>query len=213
MAAINIRHKLVTVIVILWRTRRRRQKTKAKSKSKFWISPLNVERSLLGAYNSTALLAKENDCFKFFKYTRMSPEWFDHLLSLIRPKIKNKYKVRPPISAEERLAAALRYLASGDSRQSISYQYKMGKYYKRNYWWGMWWESLVDFVKTPSIPQDWENIIKDFDEIWNMPHCLGTIDSKHIAMRQPKHSGSLWHNYWGFFSLVLLAICDARYLF
>ena len=46
-----------------------------------------------------------------------------------------------------------------------------------------------------------------------MPHCLGTIDSKHIAMRQPKHSGSLWHNYWGFFSLVLLAICDARYLF
>ena len=63
----------------------------------------------------------------------MSPEWFDHLLSLIRPKIKNKYKVRPPISAEERLAAALRYLASGDSRQSISYQYKMGKYYKRNY--------------------------------------------------------------------------------
>ena len=48
-------------------------------------------------------------------------------------KDKKKYKVRPPISAEERLAAALRYLASGDSRQSISYQYKMGKYYKRNY--------------------------------------------------------------------------------
>ena len=46
-----------------------------------------------------------------------------------------------------------------------------------------------------------------------MPHCLETIDSKHIAMRQPKHSGSLWHNYWGFFSLVLLAICDARYCF
>ena len=32
-------------------------------------------------------------------------------------------------------------------------------------------------------------------------------------MRQSKHSGSLWHNYKGFFSLVLLAICDARYCF
>ena len=56
------------------------------------------------------------------------------------------------------------------------------------------WESLADFVKTPTTPQDWENIIKDFDEIWNMSHCLGAIDGKHIAMRQHKHSGSLWHN-------------------
>ena len=26
------------------------------------------------------------------------------------------------------------------------------------------WESLADFVKTPTTPQDWENVIKDFDE-------------------------------------------------
>ena len=39
-----------------------------------------------------------------------------------------------------------------------------------------------------------------------MPHCLGAIDDKHIAMRQPKHSGSLWHNFERSFSLVLLAI-------
>ena len=32
-------------------------------------------------------------------------------------------------------------------------------------------------------------------------------------MRQPKHSGSLWHNDKGFFNLVLLAICDAQYCF
>ena len=32
-------------------------------------------------------------------------------------------------------------------------------------------------------------------------------------MRQPKHSGSLWHNYKEFFSVVLLAICYARYCF
>ena len=55
------------------------------------------------------------------------------------------------------------------------------------------WESLTDFVKTPTTPQNWENIIKNFDEIWNMRYCLGAIDGKHIAMRQHKHSGSLWH--------------------
>ena len=71
MAAINIRHKLATVLVILRRRRRRRQK--AKTKRKFWVSSLNVERSLLGAYNSTFLLARENDRVTFFKYTSMSP--------------------------------------------------------------------------------------------------------------------------------------------
>ena len=30
---------------------------------------------------------------------------------------------------------------------------------------GAVWESLVNFVKTPATPQNWENIIKDFDEI------------------------------------------------
>ena len=46
-------------------------------------------------------------------------------------------------------------------------------------------------LKIPTTLQDWENIIKDFDEIWNMPHCLGAIDGKYIAVRQPKQSGSL----------------------
>ena len=56
MAATNITHKLATVLVILRRRRRRRQKAKAKTKRKFWISPLNAKRSLLGAHNSTFLL-------------------------------------------------------------------------------------------------------------------------------------------------------------
>ena len=57
------------------------------------------------------------------------------------------------------------------------------------------WESLADFVKTPTTPQDWENIINDFDEIWNIPHCLGAIDGKHIAMRQLKRVWKLSANY------------------
>ena len=152
MATINIRHKLATVFVILRRRRRGR----------------HVERSLLGAYNSTLLLARENDHFTFFKYTRMSQERFHHLLSLIRPKIEKEYKVCPPMSAEGWLAATLRYLASNDSKQSISYPYKIWKSTINGIIdevCDVIWEWLADFVKTPTTPQDWENIIKDFDEI------------------------------------------------
>lgn len=46
-----------------------------------------------------------------------------------------------------------------------------------------------------------------------MPHCIGAIDVKHIRIQCPKNTCTLFHNYKGFFSLVQLAVCDAKYRF
>ena len=46
-----------------------------------------------------------------------------------------------------------------------------------------------------------------------MPHCIGEIDGKHIAVKAPFKSDSLFHNYKSFFSIVLMAICDPEYCF
>ena len=69
------------------------------------------------------------------------------------------------------------------------------------------------YLSPPSSQTDWQMISTDFEEIWNLPHVVGAIDGKHVRIQCPNKTESLYHNYKGFFSLVLLAICDARYCF
>ena len=76
------------------------------------------------------------------------------------------------------------------------------------------WNVLKDkYVHFPSHETEWKAISNEFDEIWNFLQCLGAIDGKHVRIVAPRSSGTLYHNYKGFFSLILLAICDAKYNF
>ena len=58
-------------------------------------------------------------------------------------------------------------------------------------------------MKTPSTEQDWKHISDDFEKLWKLPHVLGVIDGKHFGMDCPKRSGSKYHNYKDFFSMVI----------
>ena len=46
-----------------------------------------------------------------------------------------------------------------------------------------------------------------------MPHTIGCIDRKHVRIECPKLSRTLYYNYNGFYSLVLMAVCDTNYCF
>ena len=148
----------------------------------------------------------------------MSPERFQHLLELTRKLITKKdTPMRRAITADERLAITLRFLATGDSQQSLSFSFRMGKatiskiltetsdaiyqVLKENY------------LSVPKTKEDWIRISKEFKKIWNMPNTIGCIDGKHIRIVCPKLTGTQYYNYKGFFSIVLMAVCDANYCF
>jgi len=56
----------------------------------------------------------------------------------------------------------------------------------------------------------WNKYAEEFDAAWQMPHCCGAIDGKHIMIDCPTNCGSLYYNYKGTFSIVLLAVVDSK---
>jgi len=68
-------------------------------------------------------------------------------------------------------------------------------------------------LQTPNNEDEWRNVADEFCQKWQFPHCVGSLDGKHVAIVAPANSGSLFYNYKHFFSIVLLALVDANYKF
>ncbi|XP_044753817.1 protein ANTAGONIST OF LIKE HETEROCHROMATIN PROTEIN 1-like [Coccinella septempunctata] len=183
-------------------------------------SQLYLQRSRDRSLNNTFLLRdiqSEGDGRRFKNFTRMSEADFSFLLDAIKDKISRRdTEFRMAIPAEERLALTLRFLASGDSFTSLQYMWKISKQLISRIVPEVC-EALVDvlmeYIKLPSSPAEWEEIAQQFENVWNFPNCLGAIDGKHIVIQAPIKSGSEYINYKSQFSIVLMALVDAEYNF
>ncbi|KAK0138711.1 Protein ANTAGONIST OF LIKE HETEROCHROMATIN PROTEIN 1 [Merluccius polli] len=110
----------------------------------------------------------------------------------------------------------LRFLATGDSYRTIACSYRVGVSTVARIVTQVTkviWDALVpEFMPVPTT-EDWRSIAEGFHRRWAFPNCLGSIDGKHIVIRAPDNSGSLFYNYKGTYSIVLLAVVDLEYCF
>jgi len=71
------------------------------------------------------------------------------------------------------------------------------------------WPALLDRYMPTTSEALWMQKADGFAKNCNFPNAVGALDGKHVRIRCPKKSGSQFHNYKSFFSIVLMAIADA----
>jgi hypothetical protein len=74
-------------------------------------------------------------------------------------------------------------------------------------------ELADEVIDCPIDEEDWEAKSDLFGSKWQLHHCVGALDGKHVAIRCPPHGGSEYFNYKKFHSIILMALVDADYRF
>ncbi|XP_065316721.1 uncharacterized protein LOC135925367 [Gordionus sp. m RMFG-2023] len=72
------------------------------------------------------------------------------------------------------------------------------------------WKTLKDIHMPIPTREHWEKIAQEYFEKHGFPNCLGSLDGKHIRIKSPAKSGTLFYNYKAFKSIVLLGLADSN---
>ena len=198
--------------------RREAEEKRRKKKRSVWVRKWLQRRPRLGQYTKLINELKSEDSKAFRNFLRMDYNTFSEILHRIEGRItKAANNFRKPLSAGIKLAITLRYLASGDNYHSLMYGFRVAHNTISKVIIQVCEAIIAEYaeemVPCPTTAEQWKEVSKVFSNRWNFHHCLGALDGKHIKMRCPKGGGSLYYNYKGFHSVILMALVDADYKF
>ncbi|KAK4886401.1 hypothetical protein RN001_002672 [Aquatica leii] len=120
----------------------------------------------------------------------MYPSLFNKLLNLVGPKLE-KNKIKNPISAMHRLIVTLQCC----SMQDLAYSRMLGKTTVANIIKEttiVLWNVLQPIYLKPPTREALLNMSEVFHRKWNLPHCIGAIDGKHVVIQAPPMTGSVY---------------------
>ena len=185
---------------------------------RWWVKPWITRRPMLGQYDTLFAELDRESQGDYFAYLRMDRNLFAEVLRRVAPRItKGLGRGRRPLEPQLKLVITLRYMASGDSYHSLAYSFRVPhntiSLFIPPVCRAICAEFKDELFTVPTTPEEWREIADKFSQRWNFQHCCGAIDGKHIEIKKPRKSGSMFYNYKGFFSIILLAVVDANYKF
>lgn len=181
-----------------------------------WI--MRRSKGLRGTIHLAHEELRFEDSDYFQRFFRMRSDLFDQLVDMVTPFIQRQdTNMRECISPRDRVSVTLRFLTTGEAYRSLEYSMRIPactiscivpETCRVIY------EVLQkDYLKTPSTNEQWTEIASTYFQLWNVPNCIGSMDGRHIEFKAPLKDGSIYYNYKGTNSIVLLAVVNALYQF
>ena len=158
-----------------------------------WVRPWLLHREKRGAYHNIMAELYATDIPGFTNYMMMNPEFFEMIKTRLEPRVaRQATNYRAPISVGEKLALTIRYLATGES-YTLSCQFRVGRStiskFLPEFCRAIQYEFTREYLRCPTTPDEWKELEREFRIRWNVPHALGALDGKHVALKKPKNSG------------------------
>ena len=211
--ASQVAKKSIAAIILLEILQEDERRQNRRGKTRGWIR----KREEKGYVNNTVQELMIKDTPGYREMMRMTHNDFLEILRLVEPDITHRqvtggHKV---ISAAERLTLTIRFLATGETYRSLSFQFRISKsaisYIVNEVCHAIEKNLASRYLKFPSTHEEWVSIASQFQQRWNFPNCIGAIDGKHIVIQPPANAGSYYYNYKHTNSIVLMAVAGPDY--
>lgn len=136
---------------------------------------------------------------EFTRNFHMNVEEFNVLYDRLKDRLEPQHTRADIISGKQRLVLTLEYLAGGAMFERYSASvYRISRSSTSKIIMEtckIIYEELAKTEFPKFSEQFWMNTAISYHTNWNMPHCLGSIDGKHIRIKKPPNAGSTYYNY------------------
>lgn len=136
---------------------------------------------------------------EFTRNFHMNVDEFNVLYDRLKHRLEPKNTRVDTISGKQRLAFTLEYLAGGAAFERYSASvYRISRSSTSQILMEtcqIIYEELAE-TEFPTFSREfWLHTATTYHAYWNMPHCLGSIDGKHVRIKKPANAGSAYYNY------------------